>query len=118
MARDISIAEALAALEKQGGVTLTDEQKAKVASAARNEMADAARTVVVNKLSRHENEASKAFNARVHAWVDEFMTLSEKFARDFPSQTSNRGQGQREIRMVRIETPQGSLKIELSSDVE
>lgn len=118
MARDISIADALAALEAAGGIVLTDEQKNKVAEAARNEMLDASRTVVSNKLSKREGEASKAFNERVKAWADRFSALGREFSEDFPGQTVNRGQGQREIRMIRIETPQGSLKVELSSDAD
>lgn len=118
MARDISIADALAALEAAGGIVLTEEQKNKVAEAARNEMLDASRTVVSNKLAHREDEASKAFNARVRDWADRFSALGRDFANDFPGQTVNRGQGQREIRMIRIETPQGSLKVELSSDAD
>jgi hypothetical protein len=118
MAKDISIAQALAALEAIGGVTLTEEQMAKVAEAARSEMLDAARTVVANKLSKVDGENSKTRNTRVHAWADKFMSFSDEFAKDFPTVLSNRGQGQRNISMIRIETPAGSLKIELSADVD
>lgn len=118
MARDISIADALAALEAIGGVTLTEEQKAKVAAAARNEMVDAARTVVANKLSKVDGENSKTRNTRVQKWTDDLMTFAENFGKDFPTVLSNRGQGQRNISMLRIETPQGSLKVELSADVD
>lgn len=120
MAKDVSIAAALAALQAQG-LTLTDEQKSRLADAAKNEMVDAARTVVANKLSHVEDEegnkeSSRARNSRVKVWTDRLMTLAADFDSDLPGQTVNRGQGTRTIRMIRVETPEGSLKVELSSE--
>lgn len=114
--KDVSVAEALAVLAAQDGIELTDAQKDALAKVAQNQMIDSARTVVANKLSVVENENSKTRNARVREFTSNLFALAESFETNIPGATQNRGQGQRTIRMIRVETPEGSLKVELSTE--
>lgn len=111
----VSILQALAAL-KESGVTLTDEQEASLETFKTQQMRAGIETVLDRKLTVPESETKKQRTARVNEWTDRVLSLALAFSTDVQANNQNRGRGERSVRMFRVETPEGSLKIELSTD--
>lgn len=108
MAKEISIADALAALANAEGFKLTDKQREMVEAAARNEMIEAAEKVFDRKL-RDE------FKSTAGDFASDMFDLSERVADQVAGEKVGRGRGEVFEQMFRIETPHGSLKVSLTN---
>lgn len=119
----IDVLKAIESLQALG-VELTDEQKQAVADAKKKAYVEKARVIFGRKVSlpKNENETDKAHANRTgkaaDSWTSDMLSLAERMTREIHGETSNVGRGQAFKRMFRIETPSGSLKVELSTEAE
>lgn len=111
MAKAISVADALAALQASG-VELTDEQTTALEEFKSKSLKAEAEKIVSRKLT--EEKPSKA---TVQKYTTDLFTLAEKVHDTITSDVRpKRGQGvgNNVVRMIGIDTPHGHLKIELT----
>lgn len=117
MAKEISLAQALAAIES-AGLSFTKEQ-----TAALEEMKNAAlRQPAVEIFDGNgENLPGKLVEDAAHdgeAWVTDLFNLAENFFVDIVSDEKKvQGGAMRSVRKVGIDTPHGHLVIELKNEV-
>lgn len=102
----MDVMKALAVL-KDNGVELTAEQESALEEFQSQQMVNEARKVFERKLVNGKDAAK---------WQGDMFKFADKVSREVKSDTVNRGRGTRTIAMFRVETPQGSLKVELSSE--
>ena len=102
------MADAIALFEKQG-VKVTKEMREALVMAQTEEI----RGVALETLARKTIETADR-----EAWLSRLIELGDDFAEDFKGEVGNIGRGRAYKRMVRIEVPAGSLKIELTSETD
>lgn len=107
MAKDLTPSEIAAALQAMG-MQIPDELNAKV----ENAVADTAEEKI---LSRFENPDAKDVTKAAENWRKDLFDLAASFANSFKGEQRNVGRGNRFVRVLEIETPNGTLVVKLSN---
>lgn len=115
MAKNLSPADLVAALESMG-MPIPDDLQKKVA----NEKSDLAETKILGALATVD-ESDEKKNVRemkksAEAWRADLFTLAERFESSFVGERRNVGQGNKYVRVMVLDTPNGTFTIKLVQD--
>lgn len=120
MAEKVSFAEALAVLAAQEGFELTETQKQMAEEVKRSQIQKAATEYFGKHVLPDEHLAEDSDREQVIvAWAERSFSLAKVVSETLKGETQAKrgaGQGYIFVRSVKVETPSGTLKIELSVD--
>lgn len=106
MAKELSATDLAAAL-KAMGMPIPEELAEKV----ENAVSDEAFHYIVPKIVNVEDDK---VNETATEWQENLFTLASDVRQTIKSEEKNRGQGRRIVHFLSVETPDGTLKVELS----
>lgn len=106
------ILKALAVLA-ESGIELTQEQETALAEFKSSAMREAATKVLVGKMDTPDKGEAEDMGAD---WTSEMFALAANVSEWVKGSNVGRGRGEVHEKMFRIETPDGSLKVSLTTE--